>query len=470
MRTKRFEVSTVGFDGCLQTVGSDASGGDGWLGLPIPITQPASAQGRYTFLLALARFGIGEEATLVGMRQYVELAACIDASLPYFGLLFDGSNYVTVPADPAFSPANAFTFESWVNFTSSGQAIWGNADPGTNWCFRNTGGRVAFSCVFTGVGATGFASAPINDGLWHHVAATYDGTTFAYWVDGVAVGASVIGADTLVTSVGTMVFGNTGARTSAYYVGTLGQVRISNVARYSAPFTPPPFYNIDTNTVAYWPFVNSGGGMTNDVSGNGHNGTLFGSPAPTFVTDDPGGSPSQQFPVKLVVDSPTWRFVDGNVMWALRRIRPTDPGFYNSANADGLQWRMGPSPAQLFESVGPPILPPFNGQLPGDAFEPNLAQFYDLRFPWQSNNAARILRVPIVGPCTIALFASVMQTDPATRLQMPGTKPFSTDTGISREDAFVANYGSCARYSRIAGSLIFQQKYSHIVAGGMRQR
>lgn len=249
-RKRRWEQSTVGPDANLQLVGSDAQGGQAWLGLPIPSAVPATEQGRYTFLLAVAEFGIGEQAILVGMRQYVELQACISIA-----------------------------------------------------------------------------------------------------------------------------------------------------------------------------------------------------------------QSTQTFPISCVQRTTSWRFVDGNIVWGLRKIRPMTPGFYNTSNADALQWRLGPSPAQLFETVSGAgiILPPYAGAFPGEALEPSLAQFYDLRFPWVQDEAAHIMHCPIEGPCIVALFASVLQTNPATRISMPGTPPFSTATGISREDAFVANFNTCARYGRIAGSLIFEQ-------------
>ena len=169
-----------------------------------------------------------------------------------------------------------------------------------------------------------------------------------------------------------------------------------------------------------------------------------------------GDEDGTSYPLKRLVTTPNWRFVDGNIMWSLRRLRPQISGYYNSANQDGLQWRTSLSPAQLFETITSFIAPPYNGLFPGDSLEPNLTEFFDLRFPWTSDNAADILDSPITGPCMIALFASVLQTNPVTRAKLPGAPgTFSTNTGITPEDAFVGNYPT-ANYTRVAGSLIFE--------------
>lgn len=255
-RTQRLEFSTVGFDADLQLVGSDALRGDGWTGIAVPAARPLTVDARYTFLLATAQFGAGSYATLVGIRQLVE----IGCSVSTFG--------------------------------------------------------------------------------------------------------------------------------------------------------------------------------------------------------------DQGYPLKRLVETPTWRFVDGNVMWALRQLSPTGP-YYHSQDSDGLKWEVASAPAQLFESLPPglPILPPYRGVLQGEPVTADLAQFYDVRFPWVDDEAAEALSVPIVGPCTIGLFASVLQTDPETRLVLPGTPgTFTVESGIVPEDVFVGNNpfsggtNTGARYTRLAGSLIFQQE------------
>ena len=163
------------------------------------------------------------------------------------------------------------------------------------------------------------------------------------------------------------------------------------------------------------------------------------------------------------VVTPTWKFVDGNVSWGIRRL--VDPKNYPATgNKEGLMFRYSQTPAQLFETIfstggilpfDPDILitPPYGGQFQGTALSPDLFQFYDMR----ADSWSRIIETDIEfqGPCDIAFFASIQQTNPSTRENPPATPTFTTLAGAVPEDAFVQTYAG-ATYQRIAGSLIFE--------------
>lgn len=229
------------------------------------------------------------------------------SSIETYALNFYGTEYVTVTTDPTLTPSSSFTFEMWMQVQDTPidaldtiqQAVWGTGDPGVSqeWAFMLNpqylspaqGIFLAFNCVFTTFGAVNFTlqgspSAPgvgVNDGLWHHYAATYDsvGGALTLWIDGDSISTIPVGpGDSLVPNVNPLILGNTGTLVAPYFTGTLGNVRISNVDRYTGTFFPPPSYTVDANTVAYWPFLDSGGGITADTSGNVHDGTLAGLP------------------------------------------------------------------------------------------------------------------------------------------------------------------------------------------------
>ncbi|MGH2610391.1 MAG: hypothetical protein ACRDHF_15025, partial [Tepidiformaceae bacterium] len=74
--------------------------------------------------------------------------------------------------------------------------------------------------------------------------------------------------------------------------GTLDEVRISNVARYSTAFTPAGAFVPDANTMALWHFDEGTGQTTADASGNGNTllrGTNLNSESsdPTWVAGAP---------------------------------------------------------------------------------------------------------------------------------------------------------------------------------------
>ena len=113
---------------------------------------------------------------------------------------FDGtqSPYVALPAGafPSEPSAGAFTFETWFQ-TSAGGVILGqqNAAPygtapsgSTPAIYVGTDGAL-YAQVFSSNGIPPLISAIlVNDGKWHHVAVTYDGSNETLYLDGASVG------------------------------------------------------------------------------------------------------------------------------------------------------------------------------------------------------------------------------------------------------------------------------------------
>lgn len=161
-------------------------------------------------------------------------------------------------------------------------------------------------------------------------------------------------------------------------------------------------------------------------------------------------------PLERSVDSPMWSFVDGNVSWHLRRMDP----LFTSKNADPAGQLSGTSTqisgsdsALLYLPPLVPYTPPARGLPPGDEVT-YLGTWRDMRFPW--TNPDLDLHIPVPGPCTIGLFASVYQTDPATRAKLVAVA--NTD-GWRDEDRFVMNMetvGATVRYGHIAGAMTLE--------------
>jgi hypothetical protein len=159
------------------------------------------------------------------------------------------------------------------------------------------------------------------------------------------------------------------------------------------------------------------------------------------------------------VVTPTWKFVDGNVEWGIRKVPPFTHFKPNPANAAGVAFEYTQTPALLFESLTPEYLPPYGGLFPGNVLTPELGRFFDIRScAWCKPSKCDI---PFEGPCDIAFMASVQQTNPMTRTSPPVAPPFSTTQGAVPEDAFLQTYSSPTSpvvYIRIAGALIFEME------------
>lgn len=189
--------------------------------------------------------------------------------------------------------------------------------------------------------------------------------------------------------------------------------------------------------------------------------------------------------VEQVVESPVFRFQDGNVSWHLRRIDPTNldrlrtfaatPAILQTSGiqigplrAPNLAFRMSNTPALLYTTPGTTLgmsgfyfdlaayTPPNLGRPYGQPVG-HLGTFHDLRTGWRTHGAwPNSLQIDCEGPGMWALFASVRQTNPSTRVALiaPAVSSFYS-CGLSCEEQFLLNFPT-AIYWRVAGSLIVQ--------------
>ena len=138
------------------------------------------------------------------------------------------------------------------------------------------------------------------DGVWHHAAATYDGTTWNLYLDGVLDGTLSVGqpanaASTVLTSVGSAVV-TTGAP-SGFFAGATDEVRIWSVARSLAQINATKNSEITVptaNLLGRWGLNEGTSTVLNDSSGNSITGAAVGSPTwvPGFVPPAGNGAPN----------------------------------------------------------------------------------------------------------------------------------------------------------------------------------
>ena len=151
---------------------------------------------------------------------------------PGNALAFDGvDDYLALPAGTPVPLGNsAYTIEAWVKPNAMG--VYGII----GWGNYGTGNQVnALRLTATGIvnywwGPDLTVTTPDLSGHWHHVAATFDGTTRTIYLDGVAVGSDTPGGHT-VPNANNLRIGST--NNGEYFPGRIDEVRV-----YSTALTP----------------------------------------------------------------------------------------------------------------------------------------------------------------------------------------------------------------------------------------
>lgn len=97
------------------------------------------------------------------------------------------SQYVSIPNEPSFDITAAISVMAWVkveSLTRTWQAILTKGD--NSWRLHRHGNNNGIALHLSGLTFPGNAGN-INDGLWHHVAGTWDGANIIQYVDAVAL-------------------------------------------------------------------------------------------------------------------------------------------------------------------------------------------------------------------------------------------------------------------------------------------
>jgi hypothetical protein len=187
-----------------------------------------------------------------------------------YALSFDGSNDIVRAGQvPGTGP---LTIEARVrpdDNNANGLMIVG-ADDYDGWSLELYGGQLTLWLSTNQGWQSAQHSTVLQVGQWYHVAATYGNGTVRLFVDGIASTVTNVGA---LTQGSSLSVGGLGGY--PFFDGTIDEVRISNVIRYTSDFVPSdaPF-SPDANTVGLYHFDEGEGQVALDVSSSDNDGTL----------------------------------------------------------------------------------------------------------------------------------------------------------------------------------------------------
>ncbi|MEI6462755.1 MAG: LamG-like jellyroll fold domain-containing protein [bacterium] len=227
-------------------------------------------------------------------------------------LVFNGTtnNYVTISPNSAPIGANPWTAEAWANPDDNALAAWqsnviawGSHDASQRSArIQMVKGQVAFES-YNGPGTSYTFGSP-QVGIWHHIAASYDGTYVRLYVDGILRGTS--GAGTLVLPSASLYIGGDGGL-NRNFSGKVDDVRIWNYVRSQAEISAnmnKELVGNEAGLVGYYKLNNEGGNTITDSSSGAHNGTK-----PAAVTW------SQESPVLISNLATSERIFNGGYKW-----------------------------------------------------------------------------------------------------------------------------------------------------------
>ena len=227
------------------------------------------------------------------------------------GLQLDGSSqYVTFGAAPGLD-ASSFTIELWfyqtaagaptstgtgglnaVPLLSKGRAEAEGSNLDMNWFLGLDAAtnKLAADLEEGALGGTPGLNHPIigntvvTMNAWHHAAATYDGTTWKLYLDGVADGTLTVGQPARSDSIQHAALGT--AMTSAgaalgFFAGVVDEARVWSTARTQAQINTTKNTELtgaQTNLEGRWGLNEGTGTAAADLSTNGRNGTIVAAP------------------------------------------------------------------------------------------------------------------------------------------------------------------------------------------------
>lgn len=188
-----------------------------------------------------------------------------------------------VPATASLFP-DTFTWEMWIRFdtfdeNAGSRLFFVTAESGGDGLFYLRRFMGALECVIGGGGGTSVASASpsLTLGDWYHVACVRDSSQLRLFLDGEQIASSAgVPFAAPTTNIGIGGDYRTPPEFSGNFLGQIDDVRISNIARYTAMFTPDNELTEDANTVALWKFSACAGATADDDTGT-YSGSLLNS-------------------------------------------------------------------------------------------------------------------------------------------------------------------------------------------------
>ncbi|MEQ9491210.1 MAG: LamG-like jellyroll fold domain-containing protein [Alphaproteobacteria bacterium] len=243
-------------------------------------------------LIAYYRADGSDGTTLVDLTG-TNTAALTDVDvLTHLGraVRFDGNEGNIVIADDGAYSSQTFTIEAWFKSDAGSpgvaQRIVSKAHGASSntWTLSVADGLITAAGQINGVPVTltGTSGGDVRDGLWHHAAYSFDGTTLRLYLDGEEVDSVVPGSSVLDIDGNPVMIGDYD-NTDTFqqnFQGEISDVRIWDVERSATEIDSDKDNRLngdEAGLVGYWPLdgeSDGDGSVAVDFSANGNDGFL----------------------------------------------------------------------------------------------------------------------------------------------------------------------------------------------------
>ena len=214
------------------------------------------------------------------MKKYILVTIVFISSLfcDDHSINFDGQNdFVIIPDNAALDLTNNYTLEAWI-FPESFSWLAGIISKYQTSAANGYMLRLTSQAPYTGLG---FDEKITNTGVlsanqWHHIAAVNDNGQRRLYINGSLTSISGSALNVISNSDPIRLGSDYSSR---YFDGRIDEVRIWNIARNQEEIVSSMDSSLtgqESGLVAYYNFDEGSGIILNDLTGNGHNGTVVG--------------------------------------------------------------------------------------------------------------------------------------------------------------------------------------------------
>jgi hypothetical protein len=233
--------------------------------------------------------GQGNHGLLVNLQANTWTNGHTGGGLYLDGTTGSGATYVTIPDAPSLHITNAISFAAWVRCEDTGRdapildkegpnklSYWFGAFPTAHFGVlfaTDTGGYWAIQDRDQGV---------ISQGLWTHVASTWDGTTIRHYLNGVQLPETAAFSGPIIASDAPLIIGANVPFSNTAYKGILDDLRLYNHALSQAEISA--LVGSTPQLVGHWSFDEGGDTNIVDSSGQANHGTIINLQTNTWTT------------------------------------------------------------------------------------------------------------------------------------------------------------------------------------------